>query len=406
MTAKKRKKIRGTVHDPEASDAVGRIEPASSLIIKESEKNRMDIGENIARLRRQKGVTQEQLAQAVGVSAPAVSKWETSQSLPDIGLLGPIARYFGITIDDLLLFKRELSKQEVIRLTDGIAETFEKKGHAAGMELCRRSVREYPDCIFLKLKIAGMYSGYLIRIHREEWRESQLKEFLCYAVSLLEDVLSRENGSGRYWPQAKGMLVCYLIQLEEYEKAEGHLRELPKVELNPDELYAILYMQKREYEKADTYSQRNWRQYGMAALNALGLLMRSAWETGEEERLWQLTEDYSSLGELLGSNNGVAYDYRIRLALKNHRLLEAEQWFVKLADQSMRFIGGPEPFTTNPAYSEKMQLRLLENYREIYLGDESYRELRETDGYKAALDRLETAIGKLRRELAGKEGEK
>lgn len=53
------------------------------------------IGETIAAARRAKDMTQQMLAEAVGVSIAAVSKWETSASYPDITLLPPIARTLG-----------------------------------------------------------------------------------------------------------------------------------------------------------------------------------------------------------------------------------------------------------------------------------------------------------------------
>ena len=60
------------------------------------------IGETIAALRRQRGITQEALAGAVGVSAAAVSKWENDLSCPDITLLPQLARLFDVTTDELL----------------------------------------------------------------------------------------------------------------------------------------------------------------------------------------------------------------------------------------------------------------------------------------------------------------
>ena len=56
------------------------------------EATQMKIGGSIASLRKARGLTQEQLAQQLGVSAPAVSKWETDSSYPDITLLCPLAR--------------------------------------------------------------------------------------------------------------------------------------------------------------------------------------------------------------------------------------------------------------------------------------------------------------------------
>ena len=59
------------------------------------------IGGTIRTLRRQRGISQEVLAQALDVSIQAVSKWETNASLPDILLMPAIARFFGVTIDYL-----------------------------------------------------------------------------------------------------------------------------------------------------------------------------------------------------------------------------------------------------------------------------------------------------------------
>lgn len=61
----------------------------------------MNIGNKIHELRERRGITQEQLSAALGVSPQAVSKWETSQCCPDISLLPVIAGYFGVSIDTL-----------------------------------------------------------------------------------------------------------------------------------------------------------------------------------------------------------------------------------------------------------------------------------------------------------------
>lgn len=65
----------------------------------------MQIGEKIRLLRKQKKITQAQLAQALSVSSQSVSKWENQLSVPDISVLPEIARYFGITMDELFNFR-------------------------------------------------------------------------------------------------------------------------------------------------------------------------------------------------------------------------------------------------------------------------------------------------------------
>lgn len=62
----------------------------------------MNIGNNISALRKKKGITQEELANELGVSAQAVSKWENNSSCPDVSLLTEIADYFGVSVDSLL----------------------------------------------------------------------------------------------------------------------------------------------------------------------------------------------------------------------------------------------------------------------------------------------------------------
>ena len=61
----------------------------------------MDIGNKIKQLRYKAGLTQEQLATRLGISAQSVSKWENAVTMPDIALLPMLAGELGVTIDEL-----------------------------------------------------------------------------------------------------------------------------------------------------------------------------------------------------------------------------------------------------------------------------------------------------------------
>ena len=74
----------------------------------------MTIGKRIGLLRRQKGLTQEELASHMGVSPQAVSKWENDQTCPDISALPKLAQLFGVTVDELLSGKEELPAVRVL----------------------------------------------------------------------------------------------------------------------------------------------------------------------------------------------------------------------------------------------------------------------------------------------------
>ena len=74
----------------------------------------MTIGKRIGLLRKEKGLTQEELANHMGVSPQAVSKWENDQTCPDISALPRLAQLLGVTVDELLSGKQELAPVRVL----------------------------------------------------------------------------------------------------------------------------------------------------------------------------------------------------------------------------------------------------------------------------------------------------
>ena len=77
----------------------------------------MTIGERLLKLRREKNLSQEELANVLDVSRQTVSKWETDQSLPDSDKIIPLCNYFGITSDELLTGNSNIkeAKQENVK---------------------------------------------------------------------------------------------------------------------------------------------------------------------------------------------------------------------------------------------------------------------------------------------------
>ena len=74
----------------------------------------MTIGKRICLLRKEKGLTQEELASHMGVSPQAVSKWENDQTCPDISALPKLAGLLGVSVDELLSGKQELAPVRVL----------------------------------------------------------------------------------------------------------------------------------------------------------------------------------------------------------------------------------------------------------------------------------------------------
>ena len=66
-----------------------------------------NFGDFLYALRKEKGITQAQLAQELGVTNKAVSKWETGEAMPETSLLVPLSKIFGVTVDELLNGERQ-----------------------------------------------------------------------------------------------------------------------------------------------------------------------------------------------------------------------------------------------------------------------------------------------------------
>ena len=73
----------------------------------------LNLSENIIRLRHARKLTQEELADFIGVTKASVSKWENAQSMPDILLLPQLAAFFGVTIDELMGYEAQLSSEQI-----------------------------------------------------------------------------------------------------------------------------------------------------------------------------------------------------------------------------------------------------------------------------------------------------
>ena len=104
----------------------------------EKQLNPNAIGESIRHGRKQKEMTQEALAQVLGVSAQAVSKWETGQSLPDIGLLLPLSKALGVGVNDLLGGSRRQELEKKFQASVPL-------GQESSLLVCLEALEEYPD---------------------------------------------------------------------------------------------------------------------------------------------------------------------------------------------------------------------------------------------------------------------
>lgn len=103
----------------------------------------MELGSNIKELRKKKGLRQEQLAEAMGVSTASVSKWETSQSFPELTLLAELADFFEVSIDTLIGHNLIADRMET--LITQMEKAVDDREEDMAASLCEKILRNYPN---------------------------------------------------------------------------------------------------------------------------------------------------------------------------------------------------------------------------------------------------------------------
>jgi DNA-binding XRE family transcriptional regulator len=225
------------------------------------------IGETIYTLRKEKKITQEQLANFIGVSAAAVSKWESGCSYPDITLLPILATFFNVSVDKLLNFKIELSDEEVMKLFCECEKLFSSGKLEIGMEKSKEYVAKYPSCYYLKFRMAFLFCMYSWKSLNEENQRSMVND----SVQLLEDIEKNCNNK-ELVDQALFQLGALYPLVEEEDKAIIALEKLKKSQLDPNMLLASIYIGRNEFKRARTLLQTNlYKSISDIGMSCMGL---------------------------------------------------------------------------------------------------------------------------------------
>lgn len=212
---------------------------------KREERVDMNVNEIIRQKRIEQGLTQEQVASRLGVSAPAVNKWEKGNSYPDITLLPALARLLNTDLNTLLSFQESLTIKEINEFLNTVYLVSEADGIEAAFLLAMNKVREYSSCDILLLNVAIALDG-LILLHTE----GSDNEHYCTAI---EDLYLRaaKSQEPRVQNPAKTMLISKYIAQCEYEKAETIINELPdETTTAKKQLQTNLYMALGNLDKA------------------------------------------------------------------------------------------------------------------------------------------------------------
>lgn len=105
----------------------------------------MTIGQRIKELRKKQNLTQEKLADLLGVSFQAVSKWENDMNAPDLSLIAPLTRLLHVTADELLGLTEAQNDERLAFLEEQYDDFWKRSDHGADLELAKQAAAEYPQ---------------------------------------------------------------------------------------------------------------------------------------------------------------------------------------------------------------------------------------------------------------------
>ena len=177
----------------------------------------MNIAEVIRKYRKEAGLTQEEMANRLGVTAPAVNKWENGNSKPDIELLAPIARLLHISLDTLMSFHEELAPSEIGDMIREMDTMFISEGFETVYEWASDKIKEYPNCNMLIWQVAVMLDARRLtdaNIDSEKYDE-QINAWYELVLKDEDEKIKRH---------AADSLFGFYLRKKEYVKAEGYLQ--------------------------------------------------------------------------------------------------------------------------------------------------------------------------------------
>lgn len=170
----------------------------------------MEFHEKLQELRKSRGLTQEELAEALYVSRTAVSKWESGRGYPSIDSLKEISGYFSVTIDELLSSEKLLS----------IAE---KENKANLQNMCDILFGMIDICSFVLIALPlypNMIDGYIYSVNLWSYTQATELNYLLFWIMYLSLVilgmiklLLTKFGSGKYNPAMNGISMILGIAL-------------------------------------------------------------------------------------------------------------------------------------------------------------------------------------------------
>ncbi len=218
----------------------------------------INIHKIIADKRKEKGITQEELAAYIGITKASVSKWETGQSYPDITFLPLLASYFNISIDELICYTPQMEPEDIRDLYHRLAEAFSEEPFDEVMMECRGIIKKYYSCFPLLLQMGVLFINHHMLTEDTDKRIEMLEE----AIHLFNRVQEESDDVSLAKEAVSFQATCYLL-LNKPNEVLQLLGETIRPNVPEEDLIAQAYQMLGNAEKANEIMQISMYQHLM-----------------------------------------------------------------------------------------------------------------------------------------------
>lgn len=302
----------------------------------------MNIHEIIRTRRTELGLTQEQLAGKLGVSAPAVNKWERGHSYPDITLLPVLARSLGVDLNTLLSFQEDLTEQEIGEFLNRLHEEGRQRGCAAAFAMAEEKLREFPGNDCLVYSVAGLLEGILELYPGGD--ETERAAWRAEIDALYDQTLRSADARIREWAAYTVAMRC--VGRGELDRAEELLNGLSDTHRSKREALAILRRKQGRTEEAWTLLEQELFNRAHGLQMVLLKMIQWALEEGDSVYAHFLSDRAEQAGVCLDLSDYAVLSAPLHLALAEQDGSRA----VCLLERMLRSLATPWDLSESPLY--------------------------------------------------------
>lgn len=206
----------------------------------------LKIGDNILQKRKERGITQEELAEFMMVTKASVSKWETGQSYPDILLLPKLATFFNISVDELIGYDPDLSSTQIQKFYIDLENRVLDEGMGSILKDIKIKIKQYYSCFELLY-----YMALFILNHCDLATDTtKTKDYLEYANNILKRVCEDSKDS-ILKDKSLSLRAACLISLGKSEEALNILPSSDMLSISKDCLVASAYLKTKKENEVD-----------------------------------------------------------------------------------------------------------------------------------------------------------